>query len=59
MIFDDHDITDDRNITKEWYENVRNSDCGKQIVSNSLEPFGYFKDGETILICMAEISLIR
>ena len=43
MIFDDHDITDDWNITKEWYENVRNSDCGKQIVSNSLAAFWVFQ----------------
>jgi PhoD-like phosphatase len=43
MIFDDHDITDDWNITKEWYDNVKNSDCGKQIVSNGLAAFWVFQ----------------
>lgn len=43
MICDDHDITDDWNITKEWYENVKNSDCGKQIVANGLAAFWAFQ----------------
>jgi hypothetical protein len=43
MIFDDHDITDDWNITKEWHDNVKNSDCGKQIVCNGLAAFWAFQ----------------
>jgi len=43
MIFDDHDITDDWNITKEWHDNVKNSDCGKQIVCNGLAAFWVFQ----------------
>jgi hypothetical protein len=43
MIFDDHDITDDWNITKEWHNNVKNSDCGKQIVCNGLAAFWTFQ----------------
>ena len=43
MIFDDHDITDDWNITKEWYDNVKNSDCGKQIICNGLAAFWVFQ----------------
>ena len=43
MIFDDHDITDDWNITKEWHENVKNSDCGKQIVCNALAAIWAFQ----------------
>jgi hypothetical protein len=29
MIFDDHEITDDWNITREWHENVKTSICRK------------------------------
>ncbi len=36
MIFDDHDVTDDWNITHSWYDNVRNSELGRRIVSNAL-----------------------
>lgn len=43
MIFDDHDITDDWNITKEWYEAVRSSPCGKQIVTNGLAAYWAFQ----------------
>jgi len=43
MIFDDHDVTDDWNITKEWRDNVKNSDCGKQIVCNGLAAFWVFQ----------------
>ena len=34
MIGDDHEITDDWNITKEWVENVRTSSCGMQVVAS-------------------------
>jgi hypothetical protein len=43
MICDDHEITDDWNITKEWYENVRTSTCGKQIVANGLAAYWAFQ----------------
>ena len=36
MICDDHDITDDWNITREWLEQVRTSACGTQIIANGL-----------------------
>jgi len=36
MIFDDHDVTDDWNITHSWYDNVRESELGRRIVSNAL-----------------------
>jgi hypothetical protein len=39
MIFDDHEITDDWNITREWYDNVADSRCGKQIVTNGLAAY--------------------
>jgi hypothetical protein len=43
MICDDHEITDDWNITKEWYEKVRDSRCGKQIVANGLTAYWAFQ----------------
>jgi hypothetical protein len=43
MMFDDHDITDDWNITKEWHESVKTSDCGKQIITNGLVAFWAFQ----------------
>ena len=36
MIFDDHDVTDDWNITGKWYDDVRGSPMGRRIVSNAL-----------------------
>jgi hypothetical protein len=43
MICDDHEITDDWNITKEWYEDVKASTCGKQIVTNGLAAYWAFQ----------------
>lgn len=36
MMFDDHDVTDDWNITHSWYDAVRESALGRRIVSNAL-----------------------
>lgn len=43
MIFDDHEITDDWNITREWYDNVADSECGKQIITNGLAAYWAFQ----------------
>lgn len=43
MICDDHEITDDWNITKEWVEAVKASRCGKQIVANGLAAYWAFQ----------------
>jgi hypothetical protein len=43
MICDDHEITDDWNITKEWYEGVKASKCGKQVVANGLAAYWAFQ----------------
>lgn len=43
MIFDDHEITDDWNITREWFDNVADSPCGKQIVTNGLIAYWAFQ----------------
>jgi hypothetical protein len=36
MLFDDHDVTDDWNITHSWYDDVRETELGRRIVSNAL-----------------------
>jgi hypothetical protein len=43
MICDDHEITDDWNITKEWFEKVKASKCGKQVVANGLAAYWAFQ----------------
>lgn len=43
MIFDDHDITDDWNITGNWYEEVRDSPLGRRIVANGLAAYWAFQ----------------
>jgi hypothetical protein len=43
MIFDDHDVTDDWNITGEWKENVRKDAMGRRIVSNALAAYWAFQ----------------
>ena len=43
MIFDDHDVTDDWNITGNWYDKVRTSPMGRRIVSNALAAYWCFQ----------------
>jgi hypothetical protein len=43
MIFDDHDVTDDWNITGHWYDTVRSSSLGRRIVSNALAAYWAFQ----------------
>lgn len=43
MIFDDHEVTDDWNITGAWHEKVRNSVLGRRIVSNALAAYWLFQ----------------
>lgn len=43
MIFDDHDVTDDWNITHAWYDDVRESLLGRRIVSNALAAYWAFQ----------------
>jgi len=43
MIFDDHDITDDWNLSKEWKDNVLNSPLGKHVVANGLGAYWAFQ----------------
>ena len=43
MIFDDHDITDDWNISQEWKENVQKSPLGRHVVANGLGAYWAFQ----------------
>ena len=43
MIFDDHDVTDDWNLTNSWYDNVRDSRLGRRVVSNALASYWAFQ----------------
>jgi hypothetical protein len=43
MIFDDHDVTDDWNITGGWYDKVRDLPLGHRIISNALAAYWAFQ----------------
>jgi hypothetical protein len=43
MIFDDHDITDDWNISLEWKENVDNSPLARHVIANGLMAYWAFQ----------------
>ncbi|RKQ30518.1 hypothetical protein [Oceanobacillus halophilus] len=43
MIFDDHDITDDWNISFDWAQNVYQSSLGKHTVANGLSAYLLFQ----------------
>lgn len=43
MIFDDHEVTDDWNITGAWHEKVRDSVLGRRIVGNALAAYWLFQ----------------
>ena len=43
MIFDDHDLTDDWNITEKWTASVRESSLGKHIIGNGLAAYWLFQ----------------
>jgi hypothetical protein len=43
MIFDDHDVTDDWNLTSAWRESVHQSPTGRRFVANALAAFWAFQ----------------
>ena len=43
MIFDDHDVTDDWNLTQEWTDGVRASPTGRRVVANALGSYWAFQ----------------
>ena len=42
-VFDDHDVTDDWNLTAEWHGNVERSPTGRRVVANALASFWAFQ----------------
>ncbi|MDQ4058966.1 MAG: hypothetical protein M3124_07570, partial [Actinomycetota bacterium] len=42
-IFDDHDVTDDWNLTRKWCEQVRSSPAGRRVITNALASFWAFQ----------------
>ena len=43
MIFDDHDVTDDWNLTSAWREGVHQSPTGRRFVANALAAYWAFQ----------------
>ncbi len=43
MVFDDHDVTDDWNLTAGWRDRVRARPAGRRIVANALASFWAFQ----------------
>ncbi len=43
MIFDDHEITDDWNLTKTWHDKVYGNSSGRRIIANGLAAYWAFQ----------------
>lgn len=43
MIFDDHDLTDDWNISAEWKKNVSEAPLGRHVIANGLSAYWAFQ----------------
>ena len=43
MIFDDHDVTDDWNLTREWHDQVWRSLGGRRVIANALAAYWAFQ----------------
>lgn len=43
MMFDDHDVTDDWNISLEWKENIDNSPLARHVIANGLTSYWAFQ----------------
>lgn len=43
MIFDDHDVTDDWNLTRRWRDEVGASPAGRRVVANALAAYWAFQ----------------
>lgn len=43
MVFDDHEVTDDWNINRDWCKNVLGSKLGRRIMQNALTAFAIFQ----------------
>jgi hypothetical protein len=43
MIFDDHEVTDDWNLSREWFDRVTTSPLGRTVVRNALSAYTLFQ----------------
>ena len=43
MIFDDHDVTDDWNLTAQWEQNVYSNPFSKRVISNAMVAYWVFQ----------------
>jgi hypothetical protein len=43
MIFDDHEVTDDWNLSQEWFDRVTTSPLGRTVVRNALSAYTLFQ----------------
>ncbi|RZM84056.1 metallophosphatase [Pseudoalteromonas rubra] len=43
MMFDDHDVTDDWNLTARWEQNIANSPASRRIIANGLISYWLFQ----------------
>lgn len=43
MNFDDHDITDDWNLCRSWYDRIRSSSASTRVISNALAAYWAFQ----------------
>lgn len=43
MIFDDHDVTDDWNLNREWMQRVYSHPLGRSVVRNALVVYAFFQ----------------
>jgi hypothetical protein len=56
MMFDDHEITDDWNLSEEWIQKTKSNVMAKRIISNGLAAYWAFQGGGTTLIRSMNIS---
>ncbi|WP_081810787.1 hypothetical protein [Bacillus sp. UNC438CL73TsuS30] len=54
MIFDDHDLTDDWNISADWKQNVSCSPLGRHVVANGLSAYWAFQGWGNDPDCFSE-----
>jgi hypothetical protein len=63
MIFDDHDVTDDWNLTRKWRDEVQRSPLGRRIIANALLAYWTFQgwgndpEGQSDLAAEIRIAL--
>ncbi|HHG86190.1 MAG TPA: hypothetical protein ENJ82_15680, partial [Bacteroidetes bacterium] len=59
MMFDDHDVTDDWFLNKDWAENVLDSGLGRRIMLNGLVAFALFQSWGNIVDEAQSVKALR